>query len=110
VQHGNTLLEAIEHALTQTGFIFVHPYDDEEIIAGQGRLGLELVDELKGIGLMSCACWRWLAGGRGHGNQRKRHAAHCKNSLTPDSHSDWINLFARCIANASTAPVHAKAA
>ena len=46
---GDTLQEAIEHALTQTGLTFVHPYDDEDIIAGQGTLGLELIEDLKDI-------------------------------------------------------------
>jgi len=28
------------------GFAFVHPYDDERIIAGQGTIGLELIEDL----------------------------------------------------------------
>ena len=30
----------------QTGAVFVHPFDDEEIIAGQGTIGLEIYQEL----------------------------------------------------------------
>ena len=30
----------------KTGAIFVHPFDDEDVIAGQGTIALELLDEL----------------------------------------------------------------
>jgi threonine dehydratase len=46
VFHGQTLTEAIEFAKSKRGFTFIHPYDDEEIIAGQGTIGLEIADEL----------------------------------------------------------------
>ena len=29
-----------------TGMTFVHPYDDEQVIAGQGTIGLEILDQL----------------------------------------------------------------
>ena len=44
--HGDTLDEARAHALvlaTREGFTFVHPYDDEAIIAGQGTVALEML-------------------------------------------------------------------
>jgi len=46
VLHGDTLDEAREHALVlaaQQQLSFVHPYDDEAIIAGQGTVGLEML-------------------------------------------------------------------
>jgi len=46
VLHGDTLDEARAHALTlaaEQGLTFVHPYDDEAIIAGQGTVGLEML-------------------------------------------------------------------
>ena len=46
VLHGNTLDEARAHALEiagQQGMVFVHPYDDAAIIAGQGTIGLEMM-------------------------------------------------------------------
>jgi len=46
VLHGNTLDEARTHAyaLAETqGLTFVHPYDDETIAAGQGTVGLEML-------------------------------------------------------------------
>jgi threonine dehydratase len=46
VLHGDTLDEARAHALALAearGLVFVHPYDDEAIIAGQGTVGLEML-------------------------------------------------------------------
>lgn len=42
----------------ETGMTFIHPYDDEQVIAGQGTIGLEI--------LISCRMWmrslcRWAA-------------------------------------------------
>jgi len=46
VLHGDTLDEARAHALAlaaQQQLVFVHPYDDEAIVAGQGTVGLEML-------------------------------------------------------------------
>jgi threonine dehydratase len=46
VLHGDTLDEARAHAYTlaqQQGLVFVHPYDDEAIVAGQGTVALEML-------------------------------------------------------------------
>jgi threonine dehydratase len=46
VLHGDTLDEARSHALTlaeRERLVFVHPYDDEAIVAGQGTVGLEML-------------------------------------------------------------------
>ena len=46
VLHGDTLDEARAHALALAeaqGLVFVHPYDDEAIIAGQGTVALEML-------------------------------------------------------------------
>jgi threonine dehydratase len=48
VLHGNIWDEANEKAkeLVRTeGLIYVHPFDDEQLIAGQGTLGLEIVQD-----------------------------------------------------------------
>ena len=48
VLHGTIWDEANEKAkeLVRTeGFIYVHPFDDEQLIAGQGTLGLEIVED-----------------------------------------------------------------
>jgi threonine dehydratase len=47
VLRGDTLEEARSHAFelaAQRQLTFVHPYDDEAIIAGQGTVGLEMID------------------------------------------------------------------
>ena len=49
VLHGDTLDESRTHALQlakQQGMVFVHPYDDEAIVAGQGTVGLEMLRAL----------------------------------------------------------------
>ena len=46
VTHGETLEAASEHAhalARDRGLIFVHPYDDPAVIAGQGTLALEML-------------------------------------------------------------------
>ena len=52
VLHGDTLDEARSHALelaAQQQLTFVHPYDDEAIIAGQGTVGLEMLEAVPGL-------------------------------------------------------------
>jgi threonine dehydratase len=49
VLHGDTLDEAREHALTLAqaqGLTFVHPYDDADIVIGQGTVALEMLQEV----------------------------------------------------------------
>ena len=46
VLHGDTLDASRAHALEmgeREGLVFVHPYDDEAVIAGQGTVGLEML-------------------------------------------------------------------
>ena len=33
----------------EMGYSFVHPFDDEDVIAGQGTIGLEIIEELRDI-------------------------------------------------------------
>ena len=33
----------------ERGYTFVHPFDDEDVIAGQGTIGLEIVQEINDI-------------------------------------------------------------
>jgi len=47
VLHGATLEEARQHAYALAeaqGLVFVHPYDDEAVAAGQGTLALEMLE------------------------------------------------------------------
>jgi threonine dehydratase len=46
VLHGDSYSDAYQHALEleqQNGMIFVHPYDDPDVIAGQGTIGMEIL-------------------------------------------------------------------
>jgi threonine dehydratase len=48
VLEGETLAESqvkVEEIIDRTGRILVHPYDDREVIRGQGTIGLEIVAE-----------------------------------------------------------------
>ena len=48
VLHGETLAEAAEHAMSLAaaeGRVFIHPYDDPAVMAGQGTLALELLED-----------------------------------------------------------------
>lgn len=56
VLHGEQLAEAEAHALdlaAREDLVFVHPYDDEDIIAGQGTIALEMLEEHPDI---ECLC------------------------------------------------------
>jgi threonine dehydratase len=47
VLHGDTLEESRSHALAlaaRDSLTFVHPYDDEAIVAGQGTVGIEMLE------------------------------------------------------------------
>jgi threonine dehydratase len=47
ILHGDTFDDAKAHAFAlaaERGLTFVHPYDDDKVIAGQGTIGLEMLD------------------------------------------------------------------
>jgi threonine dehydratase len=55
VLHGDTLDAARAHALAlaeREGLAFVHPYDDEAIIAGQGTVALEMLDAVPDLDVL----------------------------------------------------------
>ncbi len=52
VLHGETLAEAAAHAhelALKEGLVFVHPYDDVAVIAGQGTMVLEMLEDAPAI-------------------------------------------------------------
>ena len=52
VLHGDTLDEARSHALTLAaaqGLTFVHPYDDIDIVTGQGTVALEMLKDVPAL-------------------------------------------------------------
>lgn len=38
-----------EELKTEKGYTFIHPFDDEDVIAGQGTIGLEIMEQLKDV-------------------------------------------------------------
>jgi threonine dehydratase len=58
VLHGDTLDEARSHALKlaqERQLVFVHPYDDEAIVAGQGTVGLEMLEAVPALDVLVVA-------------------------------------------------------
>jgi len=54
---GNVFDDALDYALAlkeQMGATFVHAFDDEAIIAGQGTVGLEILDQLPDVEAILC--------------------------------------------------------
>jgi threonine dehydratase len=52
VLHGDTFDDAYEHAREleqQRELVFVHPFDDPDVIAGQGTVGMEILQQLEDI-------------------------------------------------------------
>lgn len=51
VLFGQNTEEALHYAkrLTEGGKFFIHPFDDEQVIAGQGTIGLEILEEVPGV-------------------------------------------------------------
>ncbi|MDI6745271.1 MAG: threonine ammonia-lyase [Thermodesulfovibrionales bacterium] len=47
--YGENFGDALNHALSQKDYTFIHAFDDESIIAGQGTIGIEIAEELKDI-------------------------------------------------------------
>ena len=46
ILHGDSYDDAFEHAMTlvkEQGLVFVHPFDDPDVIAGQGTVGMEIL-------------------------------------------------------------------
>ncbi|RBW70733.1 threonine ammonia-lyase [Bacillus taeanensis] len=57
VLYGETFDDALEYAKThqqKTSKTFIHPFDDELIIAGQGTVGLEIMSQLPEIEAIVC--------------------------------------------------------
>ena len=52
ILHGANYDEAYERAtalVTERGAVFVHPFDDPRVVAGQGTLGLELLEQVEDL-------------------------------------------------------------
>jgi threonine dehydratase len=56
--HGEGFDDAKAHAFVlaeERGLVFVHPYDDEMVIAGQGTIALEMLEQQPGIDTLAIA-------------------------------------------------------
>ncbi len=49
VLHGENFKEALNYAFSQRDYVFIHAFDDDEIIAGQGTTGIEITEDLKDV-------------------------------------------------------------
>src|SRR5580693_6975384 len=48
ILHGATVEDALEEALrfaAKTGAVFIHPFDHQDVVAGQGTLGFEIIEQ-----------------------------------------------------------------
>jgi threonine dehydratase len=55
VLHGDSLAEASAHAHTlaaERGLVFIHPYDDPAVMAGQGTLAIELLQDAPNLDVL----------------------------------------------------------
>jgi len=51
ILHGDTYDEASSYAqklVEEKGLVYIHPYDDPEVIAGQGTIGMEIIRQVTG--------------------------------------------------------------
>jgi len=49
ILHGGKFNDALDFALSRRDAVFIHPFDDEAVIAGQGTAGLEIIEDLPDI-------------------------------------------------------------
>jgi threonine dehydratase len=56
ILHGKVFDDALAHAketAEKTGAYFLHPFNDEDVIAGQGTIGLEILDECPDVDVIA---------------------------------------------------------
>ena len=84
---GNNYAEALAASAeraTRTGAVAIHAYDDERVLAGQGTLGMELEEQVRGLDSVLIAVGGGGAcGPRGH----MRNASRILDSITFESKS-----------------------
>ena len=52
ILHGSSVEDALSEALSfaeRTGAVFIHPFDHPDIVAGQGTLGFEIIEQCPGV-------------------------------------------------------------
>ena len=78
---GDVFDEACEEARRlerERGLVFIHPFDDEQVIAGQGTIGLELLEQVPDMEVLVVP----IGGGGPKSSVKRTHA-----DTTP--HSNW---------------------
>lgn len=56
ILHGNFYDDAYQKALEiqrENGHVFIHPFNDKDIIAGQGTIGLEIIEDLPEVDIVA---------------------------------------------------------
>ena len=56
LHHVSKLQDAIDSHLSRGGMIYLHPYDDLDLIAGHGSAGLEILEDVPGIDVVVVCC------------------------------------------------------
>ncbi|CAM3165393.1 threonine ammonia-lyase [Streptobacillus felis] len=57
ILEGETFNDAYEHALKvqkENNYVFLHAFDDDEVIAGQGTIGIEIFEDLENVDAVLC--------------------------------------------------------
>ena len=52
ILHGNGFDDAYAHSLAlqkEKGFVYIHPFNDRDVLVGQGTIALEVIDALKDV-------------------------------------------------------------
>ena len=49
ILHGDHLRDALDYAVADKDHTFIHPFDDDRVMAGQGTIGLEILEELSHV-------------------------------------------------------------
>ena len=65
VLHGDDFDHAYEHAVElarERGLTFIHPFDDPDVIAGQGTIGMEILRQHSGAASTRSSCRSAAAG------------------------------------------------
>lgn len=52
VLYGESFKDALDYALSQDGYTFIHAFDDDNVIAGQGTIGIEIMEDLRDIDII----------------------------------------------------------
>ncbi|MEW6418119.1 MAG: threonine ammonia-lyase [Nitrospirota bacterium] len=52
VLYGENFKEVLDYAFSHRDYIFIHAFDDDEIVAGQGTIGIEITEDLKDVNVI----------------------------------------------------------